>query len=162
MRLLLQPRNFKSKVVQKKRRLLAYKHKKSLTYGTTGLLLLQTIHLTAKRIVKLKTLLRQGAKKTDITKRFVWFYAFPHLPLSRKPDGVRMGKGKGKLACWFTAVAAGTVLFEFINLRFGRSLNYCKRMTYKLGVRTRHLAYANVFITHPLTPSKKVLITSYW
>jgi hypothetical protein len=44
--------------------------------------------------------LKRSMKKSDHTRRFIWFLAFPHLPLTRKPNGIRMGKGKGKLECW--------------------------------------------------------------
>ena len=45
-----------------------------------------------------KLFLKKAARRTDKTLRKVWFYVFPHLPITRKVAGSRMGKGKGKLA----------------------------------------------------------------
>jgi large subunit ribosomal protein L16 len=98
--MILQPRHFKYKTRQKARRVLSYKrdHNK-LTYGDAGLLLLRPVQLTSHHLFRFKLFLKRAMRKTDKTRRFVWFHAFPHIPLSKKPDGLRMGKGKGKLDC---------------------------------------------------------------
>ena len=61
---------------------------------------------------------------------------FPHLPLSRKAKGMRMGKGAGKLSTWFTQLRGGKTIVEFKNLRFGRAIYYSKRVHHKLPVPT--------------------------
>ena len=70
----------------------------SLSYGDSGLITLSPLRLPAKQIFKIKIFLKKAIKRSDYTKRLVWFNTFPHLPLSRKAKGVRMGKGTGKLA----------------------------------------------------------------
>ena len=98
--MLLQPRHFKFKTRQKKRSCIKFKYTSNLlTYGDAGLLLLRPIQLTSRHLSRFKLFLKRAMRKTDKTRRFVWLHAFPHLPLSRKPDGLRMGKGKGKLDC---------------------------------------------------------------
>jgi ribosomal protein L16/L10AE len=45
----------------------------------------------------MKVTLKKAIRKPDHTRRQVWFNTFPHLPLTKKPKGMRMGKGIGKL-----------------------------------------------------------------
>ncbi len=160
--MILQPRRFKSKVRQKVRRFLPAKFMKTLTYGNTGLLLLQPIFLNGTQIFRLKLFLKKATKRSDNTFRKIWFYAFPHLPLSRKPDGIRMGKGKGKLDSWFTPIAAGIILYEAVNLRHGRALYFVRQTTFKLGVLTRFIYISGTMIPLAYTPLKRVLIRSFW
>lgn len=42
----------------------------------------------------------------------VWIRIFPHIPRTRKPQDVKMGKGKGNPEFWAAKVKAGTVMFE--------------------------------------------------
>ena len=95
--MILQPRKFKYKTRQKLRRAKIKKHSK-LSYGTSGLLLNQPFRISAKKIFRLKLFLKRSSRKSDITKRSFWTPVFPHLPLSKKPKGMRMGKGVGKLS----------------------------------------------------------------
>lgn len=98
--MLLQPRTFNYKRKQKNRKLLFFKNYKNLlNFGSAGLLILRPIQLTANQLFRFKLFLKRASKKSDRTGRFIWFNAFPHLPLTCKPNGVRMGKGKGKLEC---------------------------------------------------------------
>mgnify|MGYP006118499273 FL=1 len=95
-----------------------------LSYGDSGLLTLSPLRLPAKQIFKIKIFLKKAIKRSDYTRRLVWFNAFPHLPLSRKAKGVRMGKGTGKLATWYSQLYGGSVIFEFKNLRPGRAIYF--------------------------------------
>lgn len=125
-------------------------------------MLLKPAQLTANQLAKFKLFLKRASKRADSTRRFVWFLAFPHLPLTRKPNGVRMGKGKGKLQCWFTNLAGGTVLIEFRNLRKGRASYFMKQMTHKLGLPTKQIFSTNFFFNFPINSSKKVFFKTFW
>jgi large subunit ribosomal protein L16 len=37
---------------------------------------------------------------------------FPHIPVTKKPAEVRMGKGKGSVDYWMTRIKIGTIIFE--------------------------------------------------
>jgi ribosomal protein L16/L10AE len=95
--MLLQPRKFKYKTRQKSRSVVMAREA-LLAYGDSGVRLLQPLRLTGRRIFRLKIFLKKAARKPDITKRRVWFNAFPHTPLTKKGKGLRMGKGIGKLS----------------------------------------------------------------
>ena len=131
--MILQPRKFKFKSRQKQRRAHTPSPSK-LSYGTAGLAILRPLRISAKKIFRLKLFLKRSSRKSDITKRAFWVSVFPHLPLSRKPKGMRMGKGAGKLANWYTQIRAGKPIVEFKNLRFGRAKYYSKQVAHKLPV----------------------------
>ena len=42
----------------------------------------------------------------------VWIKVFPDKPLTSKPIGTRMGKGKGAPESWVAVVKPGRVMFE--------------------------------------------------
>ena len=42
----------------------------------------------------------------------VWIKIFPDKPVTRKPIGTRMGKGKGAVEFWVANVKPGRVMFE--------------------------------------------------
>lgn len=163
-KLLLQPRRFSFKRKQKHRGMLSFNSANQfLTFGGSGLMILKPVHLTGQQIFRFKLFLKRASRKSDRTRRFVWFNAFPHLPLTRKPLNVRMGKGKGKLEAWFTNVSGGTTLVEFKNLRKGRSSYFMKQMTHKLGVPTKHLfATENLHFSFPIRTSKKIFFKTFW
>lgn len=158
----MQPRRFKSKIRQKVRKFLSVHSDKKLVFGTTGLLLLQPVYLTGVQIFRLKLFLKKATKRSDLTFRYIWFYAFPHLPLTRKPDGIRMGKGKGKMSCWFSHVHPGVILYEAKNLRHGRSIYFVHQTTFKLGVKTRFISKPGTLVMNPFMHSKSLMIRNLW
>lgn len=134
--LLLQPRKFKRKRFHKKRNFKIWSYK-DLTYGTAGVRLQQSLRLSAKQMYRTKLFLKRAVRKSDRTQRYMWFSAFPHIPLSRKGKGSRMGKGAGKLAAWCIQIKPGTIFVEFIHLRFGRAAYFYKQIAYKSPVRVQ-------------------------
>lgn len=161
--MLLQPRYFLFKRKQKNRK--NYSHKLNKTFfvfGSAGTLLLNPIHLSAKKLFRLKLFLKRASRKSDYTKRFVWLHAFPHLPVTKKPTGTRMGKGKGKLECWFTTVTSGTVLTEFKNLRLGRARYFSSQLSHKLGVTIKFLFFNKQHLPLPRFNKKNFFFSVKW
>ena len=153
--MMLQPRKFKYKTRQKVRSA-AYPGVPKMVYGNMALILLKPFRISAKRIFRLKLFLKRSSRKSDITRRAFWVSIFPHLPLSRKPKGMRMGKGAGKLSSWYTQIRGGKVLVEFKNLRLGRAAYYAKQVAHKLPVpstftmaKTRNIKLVNANKTNP-------------
>lgn len=132
---MLQPRKFRYKTRHKRRLTGFYRHR-PLSFGNWGLRILQPLFLTAKQIFRLKLFLKKAVKKSEFTRRFAWVNIFPHLPLSKKVKGTRMGKGVGKLSTWHVRLNAGIVLLEFKNLRLGRMRYFFKQVTHKLPIET--------------------------
>jgi len=158
----LQPKNFKSKKRQKGRKLIHFNNKFELKFGNCGLMILRPIIFTSLHLSRFKFFLKKANKRGDKTRRKLWFSLFPYLPLSKKPANVRMGKGKGKLKTWFTNVRGGTVLFEYNNLRYGRSLYFLEQATFKLGIATVKMFPQNFFFNFPFRADKKIFFRSFW
>lgn len=144
--MLLQPRKFKHKSLQKNRRSRKWS-KHSLVYGTSGLKIQHSVRMSAKRIYRFKLFLKRAARKSDKTQRYMWFIAFPHLPLTRKGKGSRMGKGAGKLSTWHIQIKPGTVMVEFKHLRYGRSAYFFKQVAHKTSANLQHLVTSLCFST---------------
>jgi large subunit ribosomal protein L16 len=158
----LQPKNFKSKKKQKTRKFLQFSNNYFLKFGHMGLLLLQSIILTATHLSKFKFFLKKASKKNDKTKRKLWFNLFPHLPLSKKAANVRMGKGKGKLKTWYTRIKGGSLLVEYKNLRYGRCVYFFNQISYRLGIKTSKIFSNNFFFNFPFRTDKKIFFKSFW
>lgn len=134
--MLLRPRKFKHKNIFKRRSaILPSPLVKGLSFGTQGLVISSNVTLTAQKMFRINLLLKKSARRSDKTFRKLWFNAFPHLPLTKKVVGARMGKGKGKLHSWFTIIKSGSFIFEVKNLRLGRFFYFSKQIESRLGVK---------------------------
>jgi large subunit ribosomal protein L16 len=126
-------------------------------FGDTGLQLLQPLNITAKRLFRIKMQLKKGSRRVDKTLRKVWLSAFPHLPLTKKVAGSRMGKGKGKLKGWFSQTPPASTFVEYRNLRVGRSDYFLYQLSQRLPVKTRIIySYSGKHIRIPINVSKKI------
>ena len=96
--MLLRPRKFNFKNRHKSRSLFSFPKNLKLNFGQQGLQILQPMNISGKNLFRIKIFIKKGARRTDKTSRKVWLNAFPHLPLTKKVSGSRMGKGKGKLS----------------------------------------------------------------
>lgn len=161
VKIILRPRTFKYKKLHKIRRIRTFKNTPILKIGTSGLLLLKPIRLTSSHISKFKLFLKRAVRKVDRTRRFYWFNCFPFFPLTRKPIGARMGKGKGKAKKWYTSVPGGLNIVEFLNLRTGRAMYFMKQLTHKLGCPTAFLFSSFRYMPLPFHSSKKTIFRTW-
>lgn len=67
----------------------------------------------------------------------VWIRIFPDKPVTKKPQEVRMGKGKGGLDHWVAVIRPGRVLFEVGNVSKEEAQNALRRAAAKIGLKTR-------------------------
>ena len=79
-----------------------------VTDGEYGLQSLELGLITSNQIeaarVAMTRYIKRGGK--------VWIKIFPDKPITRKPIGTRMGKGKGAVEYWVAPVKPGRVMFE--------------------------------------------------
>lgn len=156
--MIIQPRNFIWKKRQKKRSIIYSRNKINLFFGNNGLITLKPTNLTGVKIFRLKLFLKRSIKKPDKTHRKFWFNAFPHLPMSKKTLGLRMGKGKGKLACWFIKLPSNYSLVEFKNLRLGRANFFSNQISHKLGIPCTFFYINKKIINSPLLKKNKITL----
>ena len=67
----------------------------------------------------------------------VWIKIFPDKPITSKPAGTRMGKGKGAPEYWVAVVKPGRVLFEIAGVTEDIAKEALRLAAHKLPVRTK-------------------------
>ena len=69
----------------------------------------------------------------------VWIKIFPDKPITRKPAGTRMGKGKGNTEFWVAAVKPGRVMFEIAGVPEATAREALRLAKNKLPVKTKFI-----------------------
>jgi large subunit ribosomal protein L16 len=69
----------------------------------------------------------------------IWIRIFPHTPVTRKPQDVKMGSGKGNPEFWVAKVKAGTVLFEMKGVTEEVAREAMRLASHKLPVKTKFI-----------------------
>jgi large subunit ribosomal protein L16 len=69
----------------------------------------------------------------------IWIRIFPHTPVSRKPQDVKMGSGKGNPEFFVAKVKPGTILFEMQGVSEEVAREAMRLAAHKLPVKTKFL-----------------------
>ena len=67
----------------------------------------------------------------------VWIKVFPDKPITSKPIGTRMGKGKGAPEYWVAVVKPGRVMFEIAGVQENVAREALRLAGHKLPVKTK-------------------------
>ena len=67
----------------------------------------------------------------------VWIKIFPDKPITSKPIGTRMGKGKGAVEYWVAAVKPGRVMFEISGVSEDVAKEALRLAMHKLPVKCK-------------------------
>ena len=74
----------------------------------------------------------------------VWIKIFPDKPVTQKPMGVRMGKGKGNLEYWVAVVKPGRVMFEIAGVQEEVAREALRLATHKLPCKCKIVSRAEL------------------
>ena len=80
----------------------------TVAFGDYGLMSLENERINSRQIESARTAMTRYIKRGGQ----VSIRIFPHTPVTRKPQDVKMGSGKGNPEFFVAKVKAGTVLFE--------------------------------------------------
>jgi large subunit ribosomal protein L16 len=69
----------------------------------------------------------------------IWIRVFPHIAVTRKPQDVKMGSGKGNPEFFVAKVRPGTILFEMQGVDEVTAREAMRLAAHKLPVKTRFL-----------------------
>lgn len=69
----------------------------------------------------------------------IWIRIFPHTPVTRKPQDVKMGSGKGSPEFFVAKVRPGTILFEMQGVSEETAREAMRLAANKLPVKTKFL-----------------------
>ena len=73
----------------------------------------------------------------------IWIRIFPHTPVTKKPQDVKMGSGKGNPEYFAAKVKAGTVMFEMKGVPEDVAREAMRLAGHKLPVRTKFITREN-------------------
>lgn len=69
----------------------------------------------------------------------IWIRIFPHIAVTRKPQDVKMGSGKGSPEFFVAKVRPGTILFEMQGVTEEVAREAMRLAAHKLPVKTKFL-----------------------
>ena len=104
-----------------------------ITNGEYGIV--ATDQIEAARVAMTRYIKRGGK---------VFIKIFPDKPVTGKPIGVRMGKGKGNLECWVAVVKPGRVMFEISGVAEETAREALRLATHKLPCKCKIVSRADL------------------
>ena len=104
-----------------------------VAFGDYGLVALEPAWIKSNQIeacrITMSRYFQRGGK--------IYIRIFPDKPVTRKPQEVRMGKGKGAVEYWVSVVKPGRILFEVSNVTEEQAREAFRLASHKLPIRTR-------------------------
>lgn len=130
---MLQPKRTKYRKQQKGRnRGIAYKGS-TISFGSFALKASEGGRLTSRQIEAARIALTRYMKREGK----VWILIFPDKPITKKPQEVRMGKGKGAVDHYVAQVKPGRILFELDGVPFETAEEALRLAAQKLPILTK-------------------------
>lgn len=103
-----------------------------LAYGRYGLVSSQSERLSSRQIEAARQAMTRYVKRGGQ----IWIRVFPHIPVTRKPQDVKMGSGKGNPEFFVAKVKPGSVMFEMEGVTEEVAREAMRLASHKLPVRT--------------------------
>lgn len=130
---MLQPKRTKYRKQQKgKNRGIAWKGS-DIAFGSFALKSLDNARITSRQIESARIAMTRHMKREGA----VWIRIFPDKPVTKKPQEVRMGKGKGAHDHWVALVQPGRIMFELEGVSQAVAFEALQLAAQKLPVKTR-------------------------
>lgn len=105
---MLQPKKTKFRKQQKGRLKGNTKRGAEIAFGSFGIKSLETAFITARQLEAARQAVTRYMKREGQ----IWIRVFPDKPITKKPNEVRMGKGKGAPEYFVARINPGRILFE--------------------------------------------------
>lgn len=105
----------------------------TLTFGNYGLKSMDAERVTSRQIEASRQAMTRYIKRGGR----IWIRIFPHTPVTRKPQDVKMGSGKGNPEFFVAKVKPGTILFEMDDVTEEQAREALRLAAHKLPVRTK-------------------------
>jgi large subunit ribosomal protein L16 len=104
-----------------------------VAFGDYGLQSLENERISSRQIESARRAITGQTKRGGK----VWIRIFPQTPITRKPQDVKMGGGKGSPEFWVAKVKKGTILFEMNGVDETIAREAFRLAGHKLPVKTR-------------------------
>ncbi len=138
---MLQPKRTKFRRVQKGRMKGNSTRGSQLAYGTFGIKALDATWITSRQIEAARVAATRYMKREGQ----LWIKIFPDKPITKKPQEVRMGKGKGAPEYFVAVAKPGRILFEVGGVPYDVAKEALRLAAQKLPVKTKFVV-ANDFV----------------
>lgn len=106
-----------------------------IAYGDFALQAQGNERITARQIEAARQAMTRYIKRGGK----IWIRIFPHTPVTRKPQDVKMGSGKGSPEFFVAKVRPGTILFEMQGVNEELAKEAMRLAAHKLPVKTKFL-----------------------
>ena len=137
---MLQPKRSKHRKGQKGRIRETAKRGSSIAFGSYALKAMEAIWLTNRQLEAARQALTRAMKREGN----VWIRVFPDKPITKKPQEVRMGKGKGNPEYWAAVVEPGRILFEADGVSMETAKEALHLAAQKLPIKTKFIVRRDV------------------
>lgn len=107
----------------------------AIAHGTFGLQATTNERVTSRQIESARQAMTRYIKRGGQ----IWIRIFPHTPVTKKPQDVKMGSGKGSPEYFAAKVKAGTVMFEIAGVSEEAAREAMRLAAHKLPVQTRFI-----------------------
>jgi len=104
-----------------------------LAFGSFGLKAMSPERVTSRQIEAARRAITRRMKRLGR----LWIRIFPDVPVTSKPLGVRMGKGKGTVEYWACRVKPGRIMFEMDGVKPEIAIEALTLASAKLPVKTK-------------------------
>ncbi len=104
----------------------------TIAYGRFALVSDQSDRITSRQIEAARQAMTRYVKRGGQ----IWIRIFPHTPVTKKPQDVKMGSGKGNPEFFVAKVKPGTVMFEMDGVTEEVAREAMRLAGHKLPVRT--------------------------
>ncbi len=106
-----------------------------IAYGDYALQAQDHERITARQIEAARQAMTRYIKRGGK----IWIRIFPHTPVTRKPQDVKMGSGKGSPEFYVAKVKPGTILFEMQGVSEETAREAMRLAANKLPIKTKFL-----------------------
>jgi large subunit ribosomal protein L16 len=130
---MLQPKKVKHRKAHKGRIKGDAQRGATIAFGSFGLKAMEPKWITNRQIEAARQAMTRHMKREGN----VWIRIFPDKPITRKPQEVRMGKGKGNLEFWAAVVKPGRIMFELEGVPMQVAQEALELAAQKLPIRTK-------------------------
>ncbi|WP_185873125.1 50S ribosomal protein L16 [Blattabacterium cuenoti] len=132
---MLQPKKTKYKKKQKGRIKGNSKKGFCLSRGSYGIKSLESSWISARQLESARVAATRYMKREGK----LWINIFPDKPATKKPQEVRMGKGKGPVEFWVSVVKPGRIIFEVDGVNIDIAKEALRLASQKLPIKMRFI-----------------------
>lgn len=105
----------------------------TVAFGDYGLQALEPSWVTNRQIESCRIAINRTFRREGK----IFIRIFPDKPITKRPIGVRMGKGKGNVEGWVAVVKPGRILFEVKGVTEEKALAALRKATMKLPINCK-------------------------